>query len=103
MAYPAAWIFFEAVGVSEFSALSPQSIHRPIRAGSASLLQPGRCRIIESDTGGSGRASEGMIAVPRATGPGLYFFLRYWNLPDETPQRNKHDGYFFTGDYAKVG
>jgi len=31
--------------------------------------------------------------------PGL--FLRYWNLPEETAQY-RHDGYFFTGDYAKL-
>jgi acetyl-CoA synthetase len=27
-------------------------------------------------------------------------FLRYWNLDEET-RKYKHDGYFFTGDYAK--
>jgi acyl-coenzyme A synthetase/AMP-(fatty) acid ligase len=30
--------------------------------------------------------------------PGL--FLRYWNLPEETAHL-KHDGWFFTGDYAR--
>src|SRR6185295_20333738 len=40
---------------------------------------------------------EGMICVA-AGDPGL--FLRYWNLDDETA-RAKHDGWFFTGDYAR--
>ena len=30
--------------------------------------------------------------------PGL--FLEYWQLEEET-QKAKHDGYFFTGDYAR--
>ena len=38
-----------------------------------------------------------MICVP-ASDPGL--FLSYWNLPEETA-RLKHDGWFFTGDYAR--
>jgi acyl-coenzyme A synthetase/AMP-(fatty) acid ligase len=40
---------------------------------------------------------EGMICVP-ADDPGL--FLSYWNLPEETA-RLRHDGWFFTGDYAR--
>jgi len=32
------------------------------------------------------------------TDPGL--FLEYWNLPEET-KKHVHDGWFFTGDYAK--
>jgi acyl-coenzyme A synthetase/AMP-(fatty) acid ligase len=40
---------------------------------------------------------EGMICVP-ADDPGL--FLRYWNLPEETAKL-VHDGWFFTGDYAR--
>jgi acyl-coenzyme A synthetase/AMP-(fatty) acid ligase len=38
-----------------------------------------------------------MICVPESD-PGL--FLRYWNLPEETAKL-KHDGWFFTGDYAR--
>ena len=30
--------------------------------------------------------------------PGL--FLEYWQLEEET-LKSRHDGYFFTGDYAK--
>jgi acyl-coenzyme A synthetase/AMP-(fatty) acid ligase len=38
-----------------------------------------------------------MICVPEAD-PGL--FLHYWNLTEETA-KYKHDGWFFTGDYAR--
>ena len=38
-----------------------------------------------------------MICIPESD-PGL--FLRYWNLPEETA-KFKHDGWFFTGDYAR--
>ena len=40
---------------------------------------------------------EGMICVPDDD-PGL--FLRYWNLAEETA-KVRHDGWFFTGDYAR--
>ena len=38
-----------------------------------------------------------MICVPD-TDPGL--FLEYWNMPEETAKL-RHDGWFFTGDYAR--
>ena len=91
---------FEAVGMSEFSYYLSQSIHRPIRAGSAGFPQPGhQIELLNPDTlQPVPRGEEGMIAVPESD-PGL--FLCYWNQPEETA-RYRHDGYFFTGDYAKV-
>ena len=91
---------FEAVGMSEFSYYLSQSIHRPIRAGSAGFAQPGHdIKLLNPDTLEEVAAgNEGMIAVPEHD-PGL--FLRYWNLPEETA-KYCHDGYFFTGDYARV-
>lgn len=91
---------YEAVGMSEFSYYLSQSIHRPIRAGSAGFAQPGHdIKLLNPDTLEEvPQSEEGMIAVPEAD-PGL--FLRYWNMPEETA-KYKHDGYFFTGDYAKI-
>ncbi len=91
---------FEAVGMSEFSYYLSQSIHRPIRAGSAGFAQPGHdIKLLEPETGKEvQRGEEGMIAIPESD-PGL--FLRYWNLPEETAKL-KHDGYFFTGDFARI-
>ncbi|MDP2153394.1 MAG: acyl-CoA synthetase [Methylotenera sp.] len=90
---------YEAVGMSEFSYYLSQSKFRPIRAGSAGFPQPGHdIQLLNPDTREQvATGEEGMICVTD-TDPGL--FLRYWNLDDET-NKYKHDGYFFTGDYAK--
>ena len=91
---------YEAVGMSEFSYYLSQSIHRPIRAGSAGFPQPGHdIALLDPESlQPVARGEEGMISVP-ITDPGL--FLRYWNMPEETA-KYRHDGYFFTGDYARV-
>ena len=90
---------YEAVGMSEFSYYLSQSKFRPIRAGSAGFPQPGHdIQLLNPDTREPvATGEEGMICVTD-TDPGL--FLRYWNLEEET-NKYKHDGYFFTGDYAK--
>lgn len=90
---------YEAVGMSEFSYYLSQSIYRPIRPGSAGFPQPGHSiRLLNPETlEPVATGEEGMICVPDGD-PGL--FLRYWNLDEET-RKYKHDGYFFTGDYAK--
>jgi acetyl-CoA synthetase len=91
---------YEAVGMSEFSYYLSQSVHRPIRAGSAGFAQPGHAiKLLNPDTMQEVPAGdEGMICVPD-NDPGL--FLRYWNLAEETA-KYKHDGWFFTGDYARI-
>ena len=90
---------YEAVGMSEFSYYLSQSRHRPIRPGSAGFPQPGHeIKLLDPETLEEVRAGEeGMICVPTGD-PGL--FLEYWNLPEETA-RLRHDGWFFTGDYAR--
>jgi acetyl-CoA synthetase len=90
---------YEAVGMSEFSYYLSQSVYRPIRAGSAGFPQPGHeIVLLNPETlEPVAEGEEGMICVPDRD-PGL--FLNYWNLPEETA-KYKHDGYFFTGDYAK--
>jgi acyl-coenzyme A synthetase/AMP-(fatty) acid ligase len=90
---------YEAVGMSEFSYYLSQSKFRPIRPGSAGFPQPGHnIKLLNPDTLEEvNMGEEGMISVPLED-PGI--FLRYWNLDEETV-KYKHDGYFFTGDYAK--
>jgi acetyl-CoA synthetase len=90
---------YEAVGMSEFSYYLSQSKYRPICAGSAGFPQPGHdIQLLNPDTMQPVTVGEeGMICV-KDNDPGL--FLRYWNLDEETA-KYKHDGYFFTGDYAK--
>ncbi len=90
---------YEAVGMSEFSYYLSQSKFRPIRPGSAGFPQPGHAiQLLNPETlQPVEHGEEGMICVP-LNDPGL--FLRYWNLPEET-DKYKHDGWFFTGDYAR--
>ncbi|MES2547813.1 MAG: acyl-CoA synthetase [Pseudomonadota bacterium] len=90
---------YEAVGMSEFSYYLSQSKFRPIRPGSAGFPQPGHhIQLLNPETLQAVEVGEeGMISVP-LDDPGV--FLRYWNLAEETA-KYKHDGYFFTGDYAK--
>jgi len=90
---------YEAVGMSEFSYYLSQSRRRPIRPGSAGFPQPGHAiRLLDPETlREAPTGEEGMIAIPEED-PGL--FLRYWNLPEETAKL-RHDGWFFTGDYAR--
>ena len=90
---------FEAIGMSEFSYYISQRIDKPIRPGAAGFPQPGHnVKILAGDGSQAGVDEEGMISIPD-TDPGL--FLNYWQLPEET-QKAKHDGYFFTGDYART-
>lgn len=90
---------YEAVGMSEFSYYLCETKSRPIRPGSAGFAQPGHdIALLDPETlRPVAPGVEGMICVPEGD-PGL--FLEYWNLPEETA-RLRHDGWFFTGDYAR--
>jgi acyl-coenzyme A synthetase/AMP-(fatty) acid ligase len=90
---------YEAVGMSEFSYYLCQTKSRPIRPGSAGFPQPGHAiQLLNPETLKPVEpGEEGMICVPDDD-PGL--FLEYWNLPEETAKL-RHDGWFFTGDYAR--
>lgn len=90
---------FEAIGMSEFSYYISQRIDRAIKPGAAGFPQPGHdIKLLTGDGKSAGVNEEGMIAIPESD-PGL--FLNYWQLPEET-KKSKHDGYFFTGDYART-
>ncbi len=90
---------YEAIGMSECSYYISHSKNNPIRPGSAGFVQPGHTvKLLDPDTLEEvGLEEEGMICIGMDD-PGL--FLEYWQLEEETAKA-KHDGYFFTGDYAK--
>ena len=90
---------YEAIGMSECSYYISHSVNNPIRPGSAGFVQPGHIvKLIDPNTLEEvDTEEEGMICIG-VDDPGL--FLEYWQLDDET-SKAKHDGYFFTGDYAK--
>ncbi len=90
---------YEAIGMSEFSYYISQNKQQPIRPGAAGFAQPGHdVAILNEQNLPVSPGEEGMIAIPESD-PGL--FLQYWQLPGET-RKARHDGYFFTGDYARV-
>lgn len=90
---------YEAIGMSECSYYISHSKNNPIRPGSAGFPQPGHIvKLLDPDTLEEvGTNEEGMICIG-IDDPGL--FLEYWQLEEETAKA-RHDGYFFTGDYAR--
>jgi len=90
---------FEAIGMSECSYYISHSKNNPIRPGSAGFVQPGHTvKLLDPDTLEEvGLEEEGMICIGEDD-PGL--FLEYWQLEEET-RKARHNGWFFTGDYAK--
>ncbi|WP_185964494.1 acyl-CoA synthetase [Aliikangiella marina] len=90
---------YEAIGMSEFSYYISQHKGAPIKPGAAGFPQPGHnVQLLDGEGNPAAVNEEGMIAIPD-NDPGL--FLSYWQLPEETAQA-RHDGYFFTGDYARL-
>ena len=91
---------YEAVGMSEFSYYLCETKSRPIRPGSAGFPQPGHdIALLDPETlAPVALGEEGVISVPD-TDPGL--FINYWNQPEETA-KHKHDGWFITGDFARM-
>ncbi len=89
---------YEAIGMSEISYYISQNINKPIRPGAAGFPQPGHdVQLLDDDLNQVDIDEEGMICIPD-TDPGL--FLRYWQKPEETAEA-RHDGWFFTGDFAR--
>ncbi len=89
---------YEAIGMSEISYYISQNKNFPVRPGAAGFPQPGHdVTLLDADLQEVDIDEEGMICIPD-TDPGL--FLRYWNLEKETREAC-HDGWFFSGDYAK--
>ena len=90
---------YEAIGMSEFSYYISQHKQAAIKPGAAGFPQPGHnVQLLDGEGKPAATNEEGMIAIPD-NDPGL--FLSYWQLPQET-ESARHDGYFFTGDYARI-
>jgi len=90
---------YEAIGMSEFSYYISQNKNNPIKPGAAGFAQPGhKIKLLDGEGNQVSAGEEGMIAIPESD-PGL--FLEYWQLTDET-KKAKSDGYFLTGDFAKI-
>ncbi len=89
---------YEAIGMSECSYYLSQSVHYPLRPGSAGRPQPGHhIALLDAGLQPVGVNEEGMLCIG-LDDPGL--FLGYWRLPEED-QATRRGGYFLTGDYAR--
>ncbi len=89
---------YEAIGMSEVSYYISQYKNAAVKPGAAGFVQPGHLvELLDDELNPVEIMQEGMICI-RLDDPGL--FLKYWQQPQETVKA-KHDGWFFTGDYAK--
>lgn len=89
---------YEAIGMSEISYYISQHKDAAVVPGAAGFVQPGHyVELLNADYQLVAAGEEGMICI-REDDPGL--FLEYWQLPEATAEA-RHDGYFFTGDYAR--
>ena len=89
---------YEAIGMSEVSYYISQHKGAEVLPGAAGFVQPGHyVELLDSEYKAVATGEEGMICI-REDDPGL--FLSYWNLADATSEA-RHDGWFFTGDYAR--
>ncbi len=89
---------YEAIGMSEVSYYISQHKDAEVKPGAAGFVQPGHyVELLDDGLKPVGAMDEGMISI-REDDPGL--FIEYWQQPEETAKA-KHDGWFFTGDYAK--
>ena len=89
---------YEAIGMSEVSYYISQNKHSTVVPGAAGFIQPGHLvSLLDSSLNPVAVGEEGMICIAEDD-PGL--FLEYWKLPEETAEA-RHDGWFFTGDYAR--
>ncbi|AOE49644.1 acyl-CoA synthetase [Kangiella sediminilitoris] len=89
---------YEAIGMSEVSYYISQNKNEEVVPGAAGFVQPGHyVDLLDSEGEPVEQGEEGMICI-NDQDPGL--FLEYWQLPEET-KTARHDGWFFTGDYAR--
>ena len=89
---------YEAIGMSEVSYYISQHKDAEVLPGAAGFVQPGHyVELLDFNYQAVPAGEEGMICI-REEDPGL--FLNYWNLADATSEA-RHDGWFFTGDYAR--
>ncbi|WMS88887.1 acyl-CoA synthetase [Pleionea litopenaei] len=90
---------YEAIGMSELSYYISQNKSNPIKPGAAGFPQPGHdVQLLDENFQPVEPGEEGMICIPLSD-PGL--FLQYWKLPEETAKA-RQQGYFLTGDYARM-
>jgi malonyl-CoA/methylmalonyl-CoA synthetase len=89
----------ERYGMTETNMITSNPYDGERRPGTVGFALPGvGVRIADPDSGAPIRAGE--IGVIEVKGPNV--FAGYWRMPEKTAQEFRADGYFITGDLARV-
>ncbi len=89
----------ERYGMTETNMITSNPYEGERRPGKVGFALPGvSVRIAEPDSGAPIRAGE--IGVIEVKGPNV--FAGYWRMPEKTAQEFRADGYFITGDLARI-
>ncbi len=89
----------ERYGMTETTMSTSNPYQGERRAGSVGLPLPGvETRIVDMKTGVE--VGEGETGILEVRGPNV--FRGYWRMPEKTSEEFRSDGYFITGDLAKV-
>jgi malonyl-CoA/methylmalonyl-CoA synthetase len=89
----------ERYGMTETNMITSNPYDGERRPGSVGFALPGvSVRIADLESGASVHAGE--IGVIEVKGPNV--FTGYWRMPEKTKQEFRDDGYFITGDLARV-
>ena len=89
----------ERYGMTETSMSTSNPYEGDRRAGTVGFPLPGvEVKICDPKTGET--LPTGEIGVLEARGPNV--FKGYWNMPEKTAEELREDGFFITGDLAKI-
>lgn len=101
----AAWLertgfaILERYGMTETNMITSNPYDGERRPGTVGFALPGvSVRIADLESGAPVQATE--IGVIEVKGPNV--FIGYWRMPEKTKQEFRDDGYFVTGDLARV-
>ena len=89
----------ERYGMTETNMNTSNPYDGERRAGTVGFPLPGvEVRVADPDSGGAVAAGE--IGVLEVRGPNV--FAGYWQMPEKTKEEFRADGFFITGDLAKI-
>jgi malonyl-CoA/methylmalonyl-CoA synthetase len=89
----------ERYGMTETNMITSNPYEHERRPGTVGFALPGvNVRIADLESGAPVQAGE--IGVIEVEGPNV--FAGYWRMPEKTAQEFRADGYFITGDLARV-
>ncbi len=89
----------ERYGMSETTMSSSNPYDGERRAGTVGFPLPGiEARVVDADSGDE--MPQGEIGILEVRGPNV--FKGYWRMPEKTAEEFRGDGFFITGDMARI-